>query len=118
LYTKTEYGDYKRIQLWEILEQPSQEPVREIPIFLGAKAFLPCRLIIQLLPSEEVKKRKRNLRARAKKKGKTKSLEKLALCGWNLYVTNVDSLKFPASVVPLVYSIRWQIELVPLNKGG
>jgi len=31
----------------------------------------PCRLIIQNLPDEEVKKRKRNLKARAKKKGKT-----------------------------------------------
>ncbi len=132
MYIKTEKGDYKRLSLWEILRQPSQEPVaeglevwhrvREISVFLGAKAFLPCRLIIQRLPDEEVKKRKRRLtrchryaglpRARAKKKGKTLSKEKLALCEWNLYVTNVDSLVFPKSVVSLVYSLRWQIELV------
>jgi hypothetical protein len=118
LYTRTECGEYKRFSLWEILKQSSQETVREITVYLGARTFLPCRLIIQNLPDYEVKKRKRNLKARAKKKGKTLSKEKLALCGWNLYVTNVDSLVFPARVVPLVYSLRWQIELVPLNKGG
>jgi len=112
LYIKTESGDYERISLWEILKQPSQEPVREVSVFLGAKAFLPCRFIIQRLPDEEVQKRKRRLRARAKKKGKTLSKEKLALCSWNLYVTNVDDRVFPKSVVPLVYSLRWQIELV------
>ncbi len=111
LYIKTEKGDYKRIQLWEILKQPSQD-LTEISVFLGAKAFLPCRLIIQRLPDEEVKKRKRRLRAMAKKKGKTLSKEKLVLCGWNLYVTNVDSCVFPDCVVPYIYSLRWQIELV------
>ena len=111
LYIKTEKGDYKRIQLWEILKQPNQD-LTEISVFLGAKAFLPCRLIIQRLPDEEVKKRKRRLRARAKKKGKILSKEKLALCGWNLYVTNVSSRVFPARVVSHVYSLRWQIELV------
>jgi len=55
---------------------------------------------------------KRRLRARAKKKSKTLSKEKLALCAWNLYVTNVDLSVFPARVVPHVYSLRWQIELV------
>ncbi len=98
--------------LWESLKRQNQEPVRGISIFLGAKAKISCRLIIQRLPDSEVKKRKRNLRARAKKKGKTLSKEKLALCGWNLYVTNVDSLVFPARVVPHIYALRWQIELV------
>jgi len=111
LYIKTEKGDYKRLQLWEILQKPNQD-LTAISVFLGAKAFLPCRLIIQRLPDEEVKKRKRRLRARAKKKGKTLSQEKLALCGWNLYVTNVDLSVFPAGIVPCIYSLRWQIELV------
>ena len=29
-----------------------------------------------------------------------------------MYVTNVDSLVFPAGVVPHIYALRWQIELV------
>jgi hypothetical protein len=111
LYTITECGEYKRLLLWEILKQ-TQQPVREIPVCLGAKARLLCRFIIQRIPDCEVEKRKRKLRARAKKKGKTVSKEKLALCGFSLYVTNVDSHVFPASVVPSVYSLRWQIELV------
>jgi hypothetical protein len=117
LYTITECGEYKRLYLWERRKQ-TQEPVREIPVCLGAKARIACRFIIQSLPDAEVEKRKRELRARARKKGKTLSSEKLALCGWNLYVTNVDSHVFPACVVPHIYSLRWQIELVPLNKGG
>ncbi len=111
LYTITECGEYKRLSLWEILKQ-TQQPVREISVCLGANAHLLCRFIIQSLPDAEVEKRKRELRARAKKKGKTLSKEKLALCGWNLYVTNVDAHVFPACVVPHIYSIRWQIELV------
>jgi hypothetical protein len=102
LYTRTEYGEYKRLSLWEILKQ-TQQPVREIPVYLGAKARLLCRLIIQRLPDGEVEKRKRRLRATAKKKGQTLGQEKLALCAWNLYVTNVDSEVFPAVVVPSVF---------------
>jgi hypothetical protein len=105
LYTITECGEYKRLYLWEILKQ-TQEPVREIPVCLGAKARIACRFIIQSLPDAEVEKRKRELRARARKKGKTLSSEKLALCGWNLYVTNVDSHVFPACVVPLLKGER------------
>jgi hypothetical protein len=111
LYTRTECGEYKRLSLWEILKQ-TQQPVRAIPVYMGAKARLLCRFIIQRLPDSKVEKRKRKLRARAKKKGQTLSQEKLALCAWNLYVTNVDSDVFPAFVVPSVYSLRWQIELV------
>jgi IS4 transposase len=55
---------------------------------------------------------RRSNEKRAKKKGKNVSKEKLALCGWNFYVTNVDSEVFPACVIPSVYSLRWQIELV------
>ena len=40
------------------------------------------------------------------------SKEQLALCGWNPYVTHVNQSVFPTSVVPTVYSLRWQIELV------
>jgi hypothetical protein len=111
LYVRTDVGDYKRLSLWEMLRQ-SQEPVSEFQVYLGAKARLLCRFIIQSLPEEAAKRKKRKLRARAKKKGKTLSQEKLALGAWNLYVTNVDSDVFPASIVPSIYSLRWQIELV------
>ena len=90
----------------------SKEPVSEFSVYLGAKARLLCRFIIQSLPEEATKRRKRKLRARAKKKGTTLSKEKLAFCAWNLYVTNVASHVFPASIVPSIYSLRWQIELV------
>jgi hypothetical protein len=100
------------LQLWDILKESTDQQLREFEILLGAKEKIACRLIIQSLPKEEVERRKRRLRACAKKKGKTLGKEKLALCGWNLYVTNVDSEVFPPCVVPSVYSLRWQIELV------
>ena len=34
------------------------------------------------------------------------------LLGWGLYVTNVEEERLPAESVRLLYSLRWQIELV------
>ena len=45
LYTRTEGGEYKRLSLWDILKR-NQQPVREISVYLGAKARLLCRVII------------------------------------------------------------------------
>ena len=36
----------------------------------------------------------------------------LALCHWDLYVTNIPKAFMPTEFVGDVYSIRWQIELV------
>lgn len=112
LYTKTEQEEYKHLDLWQVLKLPGQQPLREIEICLGAKAKVPCRLIIAALPLEEVNRRKRRQRAKAKKKGRMISQEQLALCGWNFYVTNVSTGIFPTEVVPSAYLLRWQIELV------
>lgn len=73
LYQKTEWGAYKRMDLSEIQKPKSFKQVSEIEIYLGAKAKLPCRLIIQPIPLIEVNKRRRRLKANAKKKGRTVS---------------------------------------------
>lgn len=112
LYTLSESGEYKRIHLSEIQKPKSISQVLEVEIYLGAKAKVPCRLIIQPIPEIEINKRKRKLKANAKKKGRTVSDKQLALCAWSFYLTNVKKEMFPAHVVRQVYSLRWQIELV------
>ncbi len=112
LYQKTEEGQYQRLDLAEVLAKPFLDSVFEIEIFLGAKAKVASRLIIEWLPSQMVEQRKRRQRQRAKKRGKTPSQLKLALCQYNLIVTNVPCCVFPPSIIRSVYSLYGQIELV------
>jgi len=78
----------------------------------GSKAKVSCRLIAKRVCEEVAQRRKRKKRQAAKKKGRTPSKEVLALCYWDLYVTNIPESWLPTEFVSDVYTIRWQIELV------
>lgn len=100
------------IDLIEFLNSQPTEIITEVSIFVGKKAKTPCRLIIQPLSSDAVNRRRRRVKATAKRKGRTVSHRQLSLCNWGLYLTNVCANVFATCVVPTVYSLRWQIELV------
>jgi hypothetical protein len=90
----------------------SNDNVREFAVRYGAKAQVSCRLIAKRVCEEVAQRRKRQKRQAAKKKGRTVSPRALALCHWDLYVTNVSSSWLPTECISDVYRIRWQIELV------
>lgn len=90
----------------------SGEAVRDIPIQLGERQRLACRLIAVRVPPEVAAERRRKLRRAAKVKGQAVSAERLALAGWTLLVTNAPVEKLNAAEALVVAAVRWQMELL------
>jgi len=92
----------------------------DVPIELGMKHRLPCRLIAIRVPAHVAKLRRNRLmkksrkKARRHKNGKPKrpSPERLALCAWNIYLTNVPRKMATPCEVQVLARCRWQIELL------
>jgi hypothetical protein len=84
----------------------------DIPIWLGLKERLPCRLLAVRVPLEVAEGRRRKLRQRAKGRGQTPCEKELALCDWTVYVTNAPIELLSLSEAFVLAKLRWQIELI------
>jgi hypothetical protein len=82
----------------------------DVPVRLGVKHRLACRLVAVRLPAEVANRRRQALYAKARKKGYTPSAAKLALCAWNFYVTNVPAAALGVEGVLALARARWQVE--------
>jgi hypothetical protein len=92
--------------------QASDEVQRDVPIQMGAKHVLPCRLIVQRVPQEVVEQRRRRLRDYARKKQVPLRAETLALAAWTLVITNVPAESLSLDEILLLLRVRWQVELL------
>jgi hypothetical protein len=99
--------------LLERLQAEPRQPV-EFSVLLGkqAKHRLPCRLIALPAPQEVADRRRQKAKEKARRQKKAIRHETLALMDWSLFVTTVSAQMLPMEHVALLYSIRWQIELV------
>jgi len=94
--------------------------VLDVDVELGMQHRLPCRLVALRVPDKVARQRRQRLSQKARKKarrgknGKRKgpSREQLALCAWNLYLTNVPRQLASAIEVRVLARCRWQIELL------
>jgi hypothetical protein len=86
--------------------------VIEKNVYYGAVDKIATRLIIHLLPVEELEKRLRKANKNAKKKGRKLSKEYKARAALNLFITNASIKKIPMENVWPIYRLRWQIELM------
>ena len=86
----------------------------EKAVLLGTRDRVAARLIAVRMPEAivNVNERRRQAHAVAKKRGYTPSQAHLTLLAWNLFVTNVPAPVWPPKTVGVVYSFRWQVELV------
>ena len=82
------------------------------PVRLGVGHRLPCRLIAVRVPPEVARRRRKTVVEKARKKQYTPSPEKLALCAWNIYVTNAPQKLLSLDEVLVLARMRWQIELL------
>lgn len=80
------------------------------PVLLGAKHHLVARLVMVRVPPEVAATRRRALHAKACKKGYTPWADKLALCDWNVYVTNVPPTLVDVDEILALARARWQVE--------
>lgn len=79
---------------------------------IGAEAKLRCRVIVVKLPQEVADRRRQKAREQARRKGRTLSPRHLELLGWNIYITNVPEAMLSLRQVLVMYSVRWQVELI------
>jgi hypothetical protein len=87
-------------------------PAVETCWLIGAQEKLPCRVIVTKLPPEVADRRRQKARETAQRKGRTLSPRHLELLGWNICITNVPASLLTLQQVLVMYSVRWQIELI------
>jgi hypothetical protein len=101
----------ERLDLLAWLRQQTQTRV-DTEWLVGAREKLRCRVIVVQLPQEVADRRRQKAQENAARKGRTLSPRHLELLGWNIYVTNVPAGMLTLRQVLVMYSVRWQIELI------
>lgn len=92
---------------------PTQQADRiDMPILLGSKDRIPCRLLAVRVSEEVAAQRRRKLKRNARKKGQMVSKTRLALADWTLLITNVPAEQLSLAEALILYGVRWQIELL------
>jgi hypothetical protein len=86
----------------------------ERQVTLGEKVdqASPYRLVCLRASKQVANARRRQLRAQAKKKGRTVSKLHLFMCNWTVFVTNIPGEWLPAEMTRALYTLRWQVELL------
>jgi hypothetical protein len=88
------------------------QALAEYDVRVGKTARLACRMIIVRLPQEVVDRRRQRLRQDAQRRGDIPSARSLALCGWNVYLTNLSAEQMSVRQILACYALRWQVELI------
>lgn len=83
----------------------------EKQVFVGKEERLPARLIIELMPDHVYEQRIRKIKKYNHRKGHKTSTEFLDRSRFNLFITNATEDLLSATTIPLLYKVRWQIEL-------
>jgi len=73
---------------------------------------LPARLLAIRLSEESANRRRQKLRQKAVKSGRPVSADRLALCDWEILITNVPIERLSMDEAWSLYRVRWQIELL------
>jgi hypothetical protein len=84
----------------------------DMPVRLGQRHQLACRLIAQRVSPKQAAATRRKLKRAAQKRGQTLSQRRLALADWVVYVTNTSTDQLSTAEVMALARTRWQIELL------
>jgi hypothetical protein len=114
LHTQSALYDPVTLERFDLLAHLRRSPDDQLELMLrvGREVKLLCRVLVFRLPAEVVAQRRRKAKADARRKGRTLSAEKLAWLAWNVYITNVPVTMLTLRQVVLIYTLRWQIELL------
>jgi len=108
-------GKYIEIDFDSIVNYMKKHKISfmEKEVYYGSNEKLKTRLILHLLPAEELAKRLRKASQNAKKNGNGNlSKNYKARAGLNLFITNASKEQIPTENVWPIYRLRWQIELM------
>ena len=101
----------ERLDLLAWLREQTQTSL-ETEWLVGVHEKLRCRVIVVQLPQEVADRRRQKAQENARRKGRTLSPYHLELLGWNIYITNVPVTLLTLQHVLVMYSVRWQVELI------
>ena len=79
---------------------------------VGAGGHLLCRLVALRAPEEVADKRRKSARQAAQDHGRQVSADRLEICGWTVFLSNVPRWLLALQEVWVVYRLRWQVELL------
>lgn len=82
------------------------------PLTLVKSAPLRARVVVQRCPPSIAAERRRKLKIRLRRDGKTPSKRMLEMCNWWLLATSVPAKQLQYSQAWELYRTRWQIELI------
>ena len=88
-----------------------QETV-DLDVTLGVAERVPVRLVARRVPPAVAAQRRRQWRKAAQREGRTVSKARLALAGWDAYLTTVPRAQLAAEEAVVLVRARWQIELL------
>lgn len=77
---------------------------------LGKQEQLPARCLLWKVPEQQAQRRRAKMKENAQNNGRIASAASLALCDWNIMITNVPTTWLNFEEVYLLYRLRWQIE--------
>ncbi len=84
----------------------------EQEVLVGSQEHLRCRMVVVRVPQEVADQRRRRAHETARRKGRTPSARHLELMNWSIFITNVPVTMLTRQQVVLLYSVRWQVELL------
>jgi hypothetical protein len=100
-----------KFDLLAYLQDTTQNQL-ELNLWVGLQNRIACRLLAIRLSPEIVAEKRRQLREKARRKGRPVSAASLAWSEWSIFITNVPLVWLTLEQVCLMYRLRWQIELV------
>lgn len=109
---KNKNGCYQEVCLKKIYTKMKRYaiPYKELDAFIGEKK-IPVRLVVELMPKQEVNKRLAKAGKVARKRGKTVTEQYKTRAALNIFVTNVPKEWLPTDQIRTLYRLRWQIEI-------
>ncbi len=102
----------KRLDLSRFLRKQGEHGLVDVPVVLGEKERLACRLIAVRVPAEVAARRRQQIREKARDHGREASQEYLQMQDWTIFITNCPPELLTWKEVVVLYRARWQIELL------
>lgn len=104
-------GNYIEVDFAKLYKKMKRKGLTciEEELYVGSKEKHKTRVVVELIPAEKYEERVRKTQRKASKNSRNVGKNAKARMGLNIFITNTD---VPASQVRILYSLRWQIELM------
>jgi hypothetical protein len=100
------------LDLLQFLRKHGENGLVDVPVILGEKEQLACRMIAIRVPPEVAARRRQKIREKARDHGREPSQEYLDMQEWTIFITNCPPELLTWKEVVILYRARWQIELL------